>query len=167
MQLRMPTTFIASILMAIIASMGACSPKTSQPPAADTTAATPAAGDAGTEQALIALENAWPNAVAKRDTAMFEKTLAPGFVYTEDSAFISRADLISAMATGPDTVLSGSNEDMKVHDFGNTAVVTGILILNGRGKDGAFVRRYRFTDTWMKRDGNWQIIAAQDYLIPK
>ena len=31
---------------------------------------------------------------------------------------------------------------------------------------GAFERRYRFTDTWVKRGGRWQIVAAQDYVAP-
>jgi ketosteroid isomerase-like protein len=155
------------LLVATAASVGACNSRSSQQPAVDTNSATPIASESNTEQTLTAMENAWPKAVAKRDTAMFERTLAPEFVYTEDSAFISRKDLISGMVAGPDTVMSGNNEDMKVHDFGNTAVVTGILVLNGRGKDGPFNRRYRFTDTWMKRDGKWQLVAAQDYLIPR
>ena len=47
------------------------------------------------------------------------------------------------------------------------AFSTGVLHLRGRGKDGPFNRRYQFTDTWQLRNGRWQIIAAQDYLIPK
>jgi hypothetical protein len=42
-----------------------------------------------------------------------------------------------------------------------------VLHLRGRGKTGAFDRRYQFTDTWQRRNGRWQMIAAQDYLIPK
>ena len=47
-----------------------------------------------------------------------------------------------------------------------TAVVTGWLVGCGRGANGAFDRRYRFTDTWGKRAGRWQIVAAQDYVTP-
>jgi len=46
----------------------------------------------------------------------------------------------------------------------STAVVTGWLIVTGRAKSGAFTRRFRFTDTWVKLSGAWQIVAAQDYL---
>ena len=68
---------------------------------------------------------------------------------------------------GSDTVTWAGNEGMKVHLYGSTAVVTGILAMKGRGKDGSFDKRFRFTDTWKFLDGRWQIIAAQDYLIPK
>jgi len=47
-----------------------------------------------------------------------------------------------------------------------TAIVTGWLVVRGRGANGAFDRRYRFTDTWVKRAGRWQIVAAQDYVAP-
>jgi ketosteroid isomerase-like protein len=56
---------------------------------------------------------------------------------------------------------------MKVHDFGNTQIITGVLHVKGNNKSGAFDRRYAFTDTWQNRDGTWQLISAQDYVIPK
>jgi ketosteroid isomerase-like protein len=121
---------------------------------------------ATTARALIALENEWAKAVVARDAATFEKMLAPGFVYTENNVVMNRGEVISSMTSGPDRVQFAANEGMKVHDFGTTAVVTGVLVLRGRSKGAAFNRRYRFTDTWMFRNGKWQIIAAQDYLIP-
>ena len=119
-----------------------------------------------TEQALLALENEWARAVVARDVTTFERLLAPGFVYTENNVVMSRGEVISSMTSGPDRVQWAGNEGMKVHNFGNTAVVTGILVLRGRSKGAAFNRRYRYTDTWMLRNGQWQVVAAQDYLIP-
>jgi len=114
----------------------------------------------------IKLEDQWTTALVKRDAATFERLLAPNFVYTEDASVMSRADVIKSV-TGADRVEWARNEGMKVHDFGDVHVITGVLHLRGRGKSGAFDRRYQFTDTWQRRNGRWQIIAAQDYLIPK
>jgi hypothetical protein len=97
---------------------------------------------------------------------MFDRLLAPNFVYTEDASVMSRADVIRSV-TGSDRVESARNEEMKLHDFGDVQVITGVLHLKGRGRQGPFDRRYQFTDTWQRRNGRWQIIAAQDYLIPK
>ena len=117
---------------------------------------------------LIRLENQWTTGLVKRDRALFEKLLAPKFVYTENDQLISRADVIHEVAEGSDRVTAAHNEGMVVHEFApNTAVVTGWLIVNGKGKSGAFTHRYRFTDTWVKGDQRWQIVAAQDYLVPK
>jgi hypothetical protein len=114
----------------------------------------------------IQLEDQWTTALVKRDARTFDRLLAPGFVYTEDASVMTRADVIASV-TGPDHVDWARNEGLKLHDFGDVHVVTGVLHLRGRGKDGRFDRRYQFTDTWQRRNGRWQIVAAQDYLIPK
>lgn len=114
----------------------------------------------------IKLEDQWTTALVKRDTRTFDRLLAPGFVYTEDASVMSRNDVIKSV-TGPDRVEWARNERMKAHDFGDVHVITGVLHLRGKGKQGSFDRRYQFTDTWQRRNDRWQIIAAQDYLIPK
>ena len=116
---------------------------------------------------LVRLENQWTAGLVKRDRAIFEKLLAPKFVYTENDKLMSRADVIHEVAEGADRVTAARNEGMMVHEYGpTTAVVTGWLIVDGRGKGGAFTHRYRFTDTWVKGASGWQIVAAQDYLAP-
>ena len=116
---------------------------------------------------LVRLENQWTAGLVKRDRAIFEKLLAPKFVYTENDKLMGRADVIREVAEGSDRVTAARNEGMVVHEYGpTTAVVTGWLIVEGRGTGGAFTHRYRFTDTWVKGPSAWQIVAAQDYLAP-
>ena len=116
---------------------------------------------------LIRLENQWTTGLVKRDRALFDKLLAPKFVYTENDKLMRRDDVLREVSAGSDTVTAARNEGMEVHEFGAvTAVVTGMLIVEGRGKGGPFTHRYRFTDTWVKRKAGWQIVAAQDYLMP-
>lgn len=114
----------------------------------------------------VKLEDEWTTALVKRDTRMFDRLLAPNFVYTENASVMDRNDVIKSV-TGSDRVEWARNEGMRAHDFGDVHVITGVLHLRGRGKQGPFDRRYQFTDTWQRRNDRWQIIAAQDYLIPK
>jgi len=80
---------------------------------------------------------------------------------------MDRAAVLHSVVAGPDTITAAHNEAMEVHRYGTvTAVVTGWLVVRGRGSSGAFEQRYRFTDTWVKRGGRWQIVAAQDYVAP-
>jgi uncharacterized protein DUF4440 len=104
----------------------------------------------------------------RRDRAYFTKYLAPKFVYTEDDKLMGREQVLHDMTSGPDSVTAARNEGMEVHQFGaTTAVVTGWLIVEGRSSSTPFTHKYRFTDTWVKRKAGWQIVAAQDYLVPK
>jgi hypothetical protein len=131
-------------------------------------AATPAVAQqiSGAASTPIKLEDQWTSALVRRDTGTFDRLLAPNFVYTEDAAVMTRGDVMKSV-TGSDHVEWARNEGMKLHDFGDVHVITGVLHLKGRGEKGRFDRRYQFTDTWQRRNGRWQIIAAQDYLIPK
>ncbi len=110
-------------------------------------------------------EEEWTRGLVARDPKAFDRLLAPGFVYTEDAGVMGRDDVI-ASATGSDTTSWARNEGLKVHDFGDTQIITGVLHVRGRGLKGPFDRRYAFTDTWQNRPGGWQLIGAQDYVIP-
>jgi len=117
-------------------------------------------------RALLRLEDDWARALVKRDTVVFQRLLASGFVYTEDDKTMDRTTVLHEVGSGSDTVTAAHNEAMQVHRFGATALVTGWLVVQGRGSSGSFDRRYRFTDTWVKRGGRWQIVGAQDYFVP-
>lgn len=117
---------------------------------------------------LTRLENQWATGLVKRDRALFERLLAPGFVYTENDKLSRRGAVLHDVADGSDTVIAAHNEGMTVHQFGpTTSIVTGWLIVRGRSAGKPFLHRYRFTDTWVKGSAGWQIVAAQDYLAPK
>jgi ketosteroid isomerase-like protein len=113
----------------------------------------------------IQLEDQWTTALVRRDTRTFDQLLAPNFVYTENATVMDRKDVIKSV-TGSDRVDWARNEGMRIHNFGDVQIITGVLHLRGRGTSGAFDRRYQFTDTWQRRSTGWQIIAAHDYLIP-
>jgi len=118
-----------------------------------------------TVRTLLRLENDWSGALVRNDMGFFRRILHPDFVYTEDSVVMTKEELIKAITTSGETVTSSTSEGMKVYPHGNTAIVTGILVVNGRRGNETFRRRYRFTDTWKYTNGRWRVIAAQDYLI--
>ena len=115
---------------------------------------------------LLRLEEDWAGGLVRRDGALFRRLLANGFVYTENDHMMGRDALLRELTNGSDRITEAHNERMRVHPFGSTAVVTGWLVVRGQGKGGPFDRRYRSTDTWVRRDGDWQIVAAHDYLPP-
>jgi len=58
--------------------------------------------------------------------------------------------------------------DVKVRFFGNSiAVAYGAESRIQKAADGTEAKRCQvWTDTWLKRKGQWQIVAAQDTVIP-
>lgn len=115
---------------------------------------------------IVKLETDFTIALMKNDTSVFEKLMAPGFIYSENEKTYSRSEMLSSLTAGQDTVESAYNRDMTVHLFGTTAAVTGWMTVKGKNEAGIFEHKYRFTDTWMKNNESWQLIAAHDYLIP-
>ena len=58
---------------------------------------------------------------------------------------------------------SNTINDVIVRFYGNVAVAQGSETWTRKnGKKGRWV----WTDTWLKRNGNWQIIAAEDLEAP-
>jgi ketosteroid isomerase-like protein len=127
----------------------------------------PATAETPVERTLFALEEDWTRALVRRDGGTFHRLLAPSFVYTENDQVMTKEELIRAVVSGSDTVETAGNEDMRAYVHGNTAIVTGWLVMRGRGANGPFDRRFRYTDTWLNRDGRWRVIAAHDYLAPE
>jgi hypothetical protein len=133
---------------------------------AGTAAVSIAKTNSQTEKEVFALEEEWTRALVRVDTVAFKRLTSPQFVYTEDNVVMNRPELIKAVVTG-DKVDWAGNEGMKLYDYRPVAVVTGVLITKGKKNGRTWTNRYRFTDTWLNRNGRWQAIAAQDYLIPK
>ena len=120
-----------------------------------------------TERELYRIEDAWAQAVVRRDAKALGRLIAPKWVYSDESGLMDRDAGMAAFVSGTDTVTEASNADMRANVYGNAAVVTGILRMKGRGPGGPFDRHYRYTDTWVRMDGRWQAVASQDYLMPE
>ena len=118
------------------------------------------------QRMLYRLEDQWAQGVVRRDAATVRRLVAPKWIYSDESGTMNREQGIASFTSGPDTVTSAGNDNMKAVVYGNTAIVTGILWMRGHNAQGAFTHRYRYTDSWMKLGGRWQCIASQDYLLP-
>ena len=119
------------------------------------------------EQQLRRLEDGWTTALVKRDSVYFRRNLHPDYVYTDERGTFNKEQVIAEQIAGTDSVTSAENQEMRVHVHGSAAAVTGILIVRGRGKSGAFEHRYRYTDSFVREGGRWLMFASQDYEIPR
>ena len=88
-----------------------------------------------------------------------EPTCSKGAVMDEVRRGIAERDAAKARGTEFETVTR--NEDTKVVALGDTAIANYRFVVMVKGPNLDQRRRYRTTNVWAKRDGRWQIVAAQ------
>jgi ketosteroid isomerase-like protein len=116
------------------------------------------------------LESRWEASLLSHDSSAIEKIVADDFIGTSSSGKTGdKATLLSEAKRDNNSYTSAVSNEMTVRMFGPTvAVVTGIAKETGKTKAGkTFMHSYRFTDTWVERNGEWQCVAAHAMALPK
>lgn len=119
------------------------------------------------EGRILALESAWNHAEEQKDAKALDELLSSTLVYTDyDGTIMDKAQFlasINAPSLHPEQIV---NESITAHVYGNSApVVTGIYREKGTSKGKPYLRRGRFTDTWVNQNGTWLCVASQSTLI--
>jgi len=117
-----------------------------------------------TAQQMFALEHQWTDADCAPSNILeslladdFQGTSPEGMLYTKRDA-MERAKSMKERARACQT------NEVKVHFFGdNVSILYGSESAIWKAADGKErTRKLMWTDTWLKRNGKWQIVAAQD-----
>src|SRR5207248_10236659 len=118
-----------------------------------------------TERYIIESERQWAESAATGDTTTVESILADDFVGVDPKGNLyTKAEMIAKHANAPKYFVSNHLNEAKVRFFGETAVAQGDESWERRtGERGRFV----WTDTWVWRNGKWQIVAAEDLIAPQ
>jgi hypothetical protein len=117
---------------------------------------------------LIDMERQWAEAACTHSTIV-ERILAEDFQGTSpDGKRYSKAEAVAEAKNSKVQARDCVLMDAKVHFFGeSTALVYGSERSVRKESDGRdHTRSLIWTDTWLKRNGNWRIVAAQDTRIP-
>ena len=72
--------------------------------------------------------------------------------------------MIADTRNAPKDFVSNRLNDVKVRFYGNTAVAQGSETWEKRSSERG---RFVWTDTWLQRNGRWQIVAAEDLIAPE
>jgi ketosteroid isomerase-like protein len=114
------------------------------------------------ESKIIAMEKAWNQAFKFRDKKALGEILHDSLVLVNDDGSLeSKAGFLSAVEKAKSSDdQQAEPESIAVHVFGNVAVATGVFREKGMENGKAYVRRNRFVDTWVSKDGSWVCVAA-------
>ncbi|MGH7726326.1 MAG: nuclear transport factor 2 family protein [Candidatus Eiseniibacteriota bacterium] len=117
------------------------------------------------EQAARALERAWLDAYEQLDTLAMDRIVADDFLITfPDGSRQTKPQILSDLRAmrgrpGPYTTRFRT-EDVTSRPYGSTVVLTGVVVTISK-RDGKTVEdRSRYTDTYVERNGRWQVVAS-------
>jgi ketosteroid isomerase-like protein len=123
------------------------------------------------EREIRELETQLSRAVVQGDRAFFERVLAADFTHTSHTGkFKTRAEWMAEnkfasseeRKSGKTSYIVFDVDDLAVRTYGEMAVVTGRSTPKGRNSKGEPIRgQYRFLRVWVKRQGQWQVVAFQ------
>jgi ketosteroid isomerase-like protein len=114
-------------------------------------------------------ESQWAEDTATGKTENAQRFLADDFVGIDTSGkFYDKAKEIEGLAKDAEHFVSNHVNEIKIRFFGDTAVAQGSESWVGKNADGSQRRgRFVWTDTWVKRNGKWQVVAAEDLAVPE
>lgn len=122
----------------------------------------------GDETKIIALENLWNQMQISHDADAMGKLLDSDYVFTDyDGSVMSKSQFLATIRDNSTQLTVEVSTDMKLHRHGDTVIVIGATHEKGTEKGKPFSHVGRFTDTWIKKDGQWLCIASQLSLIAK
>jgi ketosteroid isomerase-like protein len=117
---------------------------------------------------VMAFESAWGLAEKTKDTKALDALLDSSLSYTDyDGTLKTKSDFLAGVKAAGHTPEEESAESMSAQVYGDTAVVVGVYRVKGIDKGKPYLRRGRFTDTWINRKGNWVCVASQFTLISR
>lgn len=102
----------------------------------------------------------------KADKAALDTVLADDLTYGRTSGVLhSKAQVLSLVGAGGPYALDYSTPDsLLARVYGETGIVTGLLKVKLTAQPAPYT--LRFTDTWVRRNGRWQLVAFQATRLP-
>jgi hypothetical protein len=120
------------------------------------------------ERELRGIEQGLARAWLDRDRAFLERVLAPGWTVTQpDGTMLDRGRVLGEFF---DAVRFDTNviDDVDVKLFGDSAVVRGRTSVRATFNDTPVSATIRFTDVFIKRAQQWQVVASHaSSLVPQ
>ena len=121
--------------------------------------------DSATKSKIAALEGAWNQAYKSGDAKALDTLLDNSILLVnDDGSVMTKAEFLASVKPPGQQPSSQEQqvapESMSVRVFGNTAIATGIFRAKGTEGGKSYVRRERFIDTWVFKDGRWTCVAT-------
>jgi ketosteroid isomerase-like protein len=121
--------------------------------------------EADTKSKIAALEQLWNQAYKAGDTTALGSILDDAIVLINDDGSVqTKAEFLTSvrsLVSQPSAQQQQvAPESLNVHVFGNVAIATGVLRVEGKERGKSYARRERFVDTWLLKGSNWVCVGT-------
>ena len=115
------------------------------------------------QQEVLKVQKAIADAAHKRDVAAYARYIAEDCIFSDDDgAFVTKAQLVDHLGKMPPEYDHSVNyRDYVVHLYGNTAVINYRVTVHEQFTDADVISEQRRTETYIKRNGSWLLVARQ------
>lgn len=125
-----------------------------------------AGGTDDNEKALLAIDASWNSLRLESDVEGLERLLGDDWVLTHsDGRVQDKTDYLKELSSRTRANQVIENQDVEVRLHGDIAVVTGTSVQAGTRDGQPWSGRFRFTRTWILREGNWRMLASHSSRI--
>jgi len=120
------------------------------------------------EQEVRKLERAWLDAYEKNDAEAMNKIVADDFTITFPNGSIQTKPqiLTSLKRTRNSPPPNFYTEDVQARIYGDTVILIGRVISEWQQNNQTMKEPNRYTDTYVKRNGQWQVVASHLSNVP-
>lgn len=153
---------MASFVVASAIAAAACNPGPAPvAPPAESAPAPVAAPSEDVEATITQLEREWVAAIVKKDTATIDRLLAEDFNGTSPTAHIYPKSMAIEDLTRNNLVVDSMElDEISVNVYGDVAVAFTSQEEKSRYGETDTSGHYHYTDVWVKRNGQWQVVAS-------
>ena len=120
------------------------------------------------EEIIKALELKASQWIVQGNWDEYEKLLASDFTrISADGKFADKKSVLSEFREGPRKIIVMEPEELSVRIYGDSAIMQGRLTTSVRDAGHVNTRKERFTEVFVKQDGQWLLVSEQETSISK
>ncbi|MGC2163265.1 MAG: nuclear transport factor 2 family protein [Silvibacterium sp.] len=110
-------------------------------------------------------EQAWSHSYVTGDAAVSDRIMADDFIGVDvDGSHYDKQAMKDIVAAASKRIATIATVGVNVRVYGDAAVAQGYDQWKDRDGSGGSAA---WSDTWVRRNGKWRLVAAADILLPK
>lgn len=117
---------------------------------------------AETKKDIVALDQAWRQAILAKDAASLDKMLADDLVYGHATGIVdTKASYIAKVKSGKQLYRTLEQKKVTVNLYGASALTHSWMHVTGVNQAGAFDDKVMLIHFWVKHNGAWRLAGHQ------